>query len=87
MANRILGPGGKQLPHPRYALQSWEVLRLLLNNQVQAVGDPKQCHAVAIDGRAPKFDGGIVTRLDCVPFGIVVNNHAERFYDEGETSA
>ena len=61
-----------------------EVLRLLLNNQVQAVGDPKQCHAVAIDGRAPKFDGGIVTRLDCVPFGIVVNNHAERFYDEGE---
>ena len=23
--------------------------------------------------RAPKFDGGIVTRLDCVPLGIVVN--------------
>lgn len=61
-----------------------DVLRLLLKNQVQAVGDPKQCHAVAIDGRAPKFDGGIVTRLDCVPFGIVVNNQAERFYDEGE---
>jgi tricarballylate dehydrogenase len=39
---------------------------------------------VAIDGRAPKFDGGIVTRLDCVPFGIVVNARAERFYDEGE---
>lgn len=61
-----------------------EVLRLLLNNQAQPVGDPKQCHAVAIDGRAPKFDGGIVTRLDCVPFGIVVNRQAERFYDEGE---
>lgn len=61
-----------------------EVLRLLLDNNVQAIGDPKQCHAVAIDGRAPKFDGGIVTRLDCVPFGIVVNKHAERFYDEGE---
>src|SRR5205823_1568644 len=45
---------------------------------------PKQCHAVAIDGRAPKFDGGIVTRLDCVPLGIVVNQNAERFYDEGE---
>jgi len=25
-----------------------------------------------------------VTRLDCVPFGIVVNKNAERFYDEGE---
>ncbi len=37
-----------------------------------------------IDGRAPKFDGGIVTRLDCVPFSIVVNRDAERFYDEGE---
>jgi tricarballylate dehydrogenase len=61
-----------------------EVLRLLLNKDVQPVGDPKQCHAVAIDGRAPKFDGGIVTRLDCVPFGIVVNKQAERFYDEGE---
>jgi tricarballylate dehydrogenase len=61
-----------------------EVLRLLLDKGAQAVGDPTQCHAVAIDGRAPKFDGGIVTRLDCVPFGIVVNKAAERFYDEGE---
>ena len=48
------------------------------------IGDPKQCHAVAIDGRAPKFDGGIVTRLDCVPFGVVLNEDADRFYDEGE---
>src|SRR3989338_5375930 len=32
----------------------------------------------------PKFDGGIVTRLDCVPFGIAVNRSAKRFYDEGE---
>jgi tricarballylate dehydrogenase len=39
---------------------------------------------VAIDARAPKFDGGIVTRLDCIPFGIVVNKKSQRFYDEGE---
>ena len=39
---------------------------------------------MAIDGRAPKFDGGIVTRLDCVPFSVVVNKHAKRFYNEGE---
>jgi tricarballylate dehydrogenase len=39
---------------------------------------------VAIDARAPKFDGGIITRLDCVVFGVVVNRHALRFYDEGE---
>ena len=61
-----------------------EVLRLLMDNHVGVVGDPKQCHAVAIDGRAPRFDGGIVTRLDCVPFGVVVNREGERFYDEGE---
>lgn len=60
------------------------VLADLLDQGVEQVGDPTQCHAVAIDGRAPKFDGGIVTRLDCVPFSIVVNKHAERFYDEGE---
>lgn len=60
------------------------VLRLLRDRGAELIGDPKQCHAVAIDGRAPKFDGGIVTRLDCVPFGIVVNQHGQRFYDEGE---
>jgi len=59
-------------------------LRVLLDRGARPVGDPRQCHAVAIDARAPKYDGGIVTRLDCVPFGIVVNKHARRFYDEGE---
>ncbi|HEX8164199.1 MAG TPA: FAD-dependent tricarballylate dehydrogenase TcuA [Beijerinckiaceae bacterium] len=60
------------------------VLKMLLDRGVEAVGDPTQCHAVAIDARAPKFDGGIITRLDCVVFGIVVNKAARRFYDEGE---
>lgn len=60
------------------------MLRDLLDQGCTPVGDPTGCHAVAIDGRAPKFDGGIVTRLDCVPFSIVVNRNADRFYDEGE---
>jgi tricarballylate dehydrogenase len=60
------------------------VLRLMLDAGAEPVGDPSQCHAVAIDARAPKFDGGIVTRLDSVPLGIVVNKHGDRFYDEGE---
>ena len=60
------------------------LLRVLIDQGAKPVGDPRQCHAVAIDARAPKFDGGIVTRLDCVPFSIVVNKHARRFYDEGE---
>jgi tricarballylate dehydrogenase len=60
------------------------LLRIMLDRGAKSVGDPRQCHAVAIDARAPKFDGGIVTRLDCVPFGIVVNRNGQRFYDEGE---
>ena len=60
------------------------VLKMLLDKGVQEIGDPTQCHAVAIDARAPKFDGGIITRHDSVVFGIVVNKHAQRFYDEGE---
>src|ERR1700747_2418148 len=60
------------------------ILKLLLAKGVQEIGDPTQCHAVAIDARAPKFDGGIITRHDSVVFGIVVNKHAQRFYDEGE---
>ena len=61
-----------------------KVLRLLHEKGIAKIGDPTQCHAVAIDARAPKFDGGIVTRLDCLPLGIVVNSGGERFYDEGE---
>ena len=60
------------------------ILKMLLARGVQEIGDPTQCHAVAIDARAPKFDGGIITRHDSVVFGIVVNRNAERFYDEGE---
>jgi tricarballylate dehydrogenase len=60
------------------------VLKLVLDAGAQPVADPRGCHAVAVDARAPKFDGGIVTRLDCLPLGIVVNARGERFYDEGE---
>ena len=60
------------------------ILRLMLDAGAEPIGDPRQCHAIAVDARAPRFDGGIVTRLDSLPFGIVVNRHAERFYDEGE---
>jgi tricarballylate dehydrogenase len=60
------------------------VLKRLLDQGVEAVGDPAQGHCVAIDARSPRFDGGIVTRVDAVSLGIVVNRDAQRFYDEGE---
>jgi len=60
------------------------LLAALLKHGARAIGDPKGFHAIGVDARAPKFDGGIVTRLDATPFGIVVNRDARRFYDEGE---
>ncbi len=58
-------------------------LRTLLDQGAQAVGDPREYHAIAVDARGPQFDGGIVTRLDSIPFGIVVNKEGQRFSDEG----
>jgi tricarballylate dehydrogenase len=60
------------------------VLKLLLDRGAKQVSDATQGHCVAIDARSPKFDGGIVTRVDAVSLGIVVNRDAQRFYDEGE---
>lgn len=60
------------------------VLKDLLAQGVQQVGDPTQFHAVANDARAPMVDGGLPMRLDCIPFAIAVNRNVERFYDEGE---
>ena len=61
-----------------------KVLKLLLARGAKQVSDPTQGHCVAIDARSPKYDGGIVTRVDAVSLGIVVNKDARRFYDEGE---
>jgi tricarballylate dehydrogenase len=60
------------------------VLQELIKAGAETTGDPTQGHMVPIDARSPKYDGGIVTRLDCVTLGLVVNKHGERFYDEGE---
>jgi tricarballylate dehydrogenase len=60
------------------------VLKSLLTQGLRSIGDVDQCHAVAIDARAPQFDGGIASRIDAVPFSVVVNKDGERFYDEGE---
>lgn len=60
------------------------VLKMLMAANCTTVGDPTQGHMVAIDARSPKFDGGIITRVDAVSLGIVVNKDGKRFYDEGE---
>lgn len=60
------------------------LIRHLQDQGADMIGDPTQAHCVAIDARAPLYDGGICTRIDCVSLGVVVNRNAQRFYDEGE---
>jgi tricarballylate dehydrogenase len=60
------------------------VLKLMMGAGADIIGDPSQSHCVAIDARAPRYDGGICTRVDCVSLGVVLNRNGERFYDEGE---
>jgi tricarballylate dehydrogenase len=60
------------------------VLRRLLELGAGSAGDPKGFHAVAVDARSPRFDGGIATRLDSIPFSIVVDRDGRRFADEGQ---
>ena len=60
------------------------LLKHLMDAGADTIGDATQAHMVAIDARAPLYDGGICTRIDCVSLGVVVNSQARRFYDEGE---
>ncbi len=76
------------LLHPPLAGDFYQIFPVLLKFMIDAgadiIGDPSQSHCVAIDARAPLYDGGICTRVDCVSLGVVVNRDAVRFYDEGE---
>lgn len=60
------------------------LLKFMIEAGADVIGDPSQSHCVAIDARAPQYDGGICTRVDCVSLGIMLNRQAQRFYDEGE---
>jgi tricarballylate dehydrogenase len=67
---------------PRY--NDGLVLRQLLDHGAAVAGEERGFHSVAVDARSPKFDGGIATRVDAIPFGVVLNRDGARFYDEGE---
>jgi tricarballylate dehydrogenase len=60
------------------------LLKFMIDAGADIIGDPTQAHMVAIDARAPLYDGGICTRIDCVSLGVVLNRDGVRFYDEGE---
>jgi len=60
------------------------LLKFMMGQGADTIGEPSQSHCVAIDARAPLYDGGICTRVDCVSLGVVLNREARRFHDEGE---
>jgi tricarballylate dehydrogenase len=60
------------------------VLAQLYDAGAARAGQERGFHAICVDARSPRFDGGIATRLDSIPFGIAVNRAGHRFYDEGE---
>lgn len=64
------------------AINNGRVSLALLAAGAQPVALPRQINSTVVDARAPRFDGGIATRVDAMRFGIVVNRHAQRFADE-----
>lgn len=59
-----------------------EVLESLLDQGAQEIGIKEAGHIVAVDARSPEHDGGIVTRIDGMEHGIVVDRTGLRFQDE-----
>ena len=60
------------------------LLKHMMAQGADTIGEPSQSHCVAVDARSPQYDGGIVTRVDCVSLGVMLNRDGLRFYDEGE---
>jgi tricarballylate dehydrogenase len=59
-----------------------EILRSLLSQGVAAAGSAEAAHLVAVDARSPSHDGGIVTRVDGMEHGMVVDASGRRVQDE-----
>ncbi len=59
-------------------------LKQLIEHGAILCGVEKAGHMVAVDSRSPEYDSGIVSRIDAIPWGIVINKKGDRFYDEGE---
>lgn len=79
----VWGPPAKQFIVRGTPYNTGTVLRSLLDSGAVTVGNPRGAHAISVDARSPRFDGGIVTRIDSIPLGIAVNVEGRRFSDEG----
>lgn len=81
---RHLGPGARRFAVRGSRFNDGALLGRMHERGAAARGVPGRAHAVAVDERCPTYDAGIVSRVDSIPFGIVVNATGARFADEGE---
>ena len=80
----LLGPGARNMMVRGARQNDGRVLQQLLEGGAAVCGSARGFHAIAVDARGPWYEGGIATRVDSIPLGIMVNRDADRFYDEGE---
>ncbi|MBI2255502.1 MAG: FAD-dependent tricarballylate dehydrogenase TcuA [Proteobacteria bacterium] len=62
----------------RYA--TGRILAQLWSAGAEPAGDPADCHLVPVDARSPQFDGGIVTRVDGLADGVVLDGFGRQLY-------
>ena len=90
MAARSLGPErARRMAADNFLIRGTRFnMGVLLKFMIEArrrhrSATPTQAHMVAIDARAPLYDGGICTRIDCVSLGIVVNREGRALLRRG----
>jgi tricarballylate dehydrogenase len=71
-----LGPAADEYCIRGGSFSDGRAMQRLIEAGARSVGDPTMCHVVAVDARGPKFDGGIVTRITAIPYGLVVDRNA-----------
>ncbi|NJO53707.1 MAG: FAD-dependent tricarballylate dehydrogenase TcuA [Bacteroidales bacterium] len=79
---RDFGPAAERFAIRGTPFDTGRVLRLLLAAGAEPAGAAGRGHLVAVDARGPKFDGGIVTRVEAIPFGLVAGRDGRRLDDE-----
>ncbi len=79
-----LGEGARRFAVRGSRYNDGELLGRMHELGAASRGVPGRAHAIAVDERSPQYDAGIVSRVDSIPFGIVVNRDAKRFADEGQ---
>lgn len=67
----------------RYALGN--ILAQLWSAGAQETGHPADCHIIPVDARSPQFDGGIITRIDGLADGVVLDKFGRQLHVDSST--